>query len=206
MLSVPIAVAGVALILWFGEIMEHHLDLHPEITRKFIHITVATFAAAWPLFMTPGEIMFMSVLLFLGVVATKRIAFFDAIYKIKRITWGEIFFPVSIGLAALISLNPWVYSAAMLHLGLADGLAAISGTLFGAKHRYKVLGATKSRAGTITFWVCSFLIILFCAVLNGPKDSFLVLLWLPLVATLFENVGVAGADNIMVPMLIVLAL
>jgi phytol kinase len=207
MFSVLIVVAVVAALLYVGEVVEHRYDFHPEITRKFIHISVATFAAFWPLFMSWGNIAATSLFLFFGVLVSKRLKFFDAIYKVKRLTWGEIFFPVSIGLGALLSINTSLaFSAAMLHLGLADGLAAIVGTLFGHNSRYKVFGHTKSRAGTITFYVCSLLIILFFGVLNGPHSGFTTLLWLPLVATLFENVGIAGSDNFLVPMLIVVML
>lgn len=209
MLSVLIAVIGVALLLYFGEILQRRYDYHPEITRKFIHISVATFAAFWPLFMSYAAIMLMSVLLFGGVLFSKRVALFHSIHDVHRLTWGEIFFPMSIGLSALLSSGgaaAWIFAAAMLHLGLADGLAAVVGILFGRHHRYKVLGHTKSRAGTIAFWACSFLIILICGVLNGPHDSLLTLLILPTVATILENFGIAGSDNLLVPMLVVVIL
>ncbi len=206
MIPLLIGVAGVGLLIYFGEILQHRYNYHPEITRKFIHISTATFAAFWPLFMTAREIGIMSLLLFVGVLVTKRLAFFHSIYDVKRLTWGEIFFPVSIGFSILLSNNMFIYSAAMLHLGLADGLAAVVGTLFGRKHRYKVFGHTKSRAGTITFFVCSFLIVLVCGVMYGPQNSPVILLWLPALATVIENVGIAGSDNLLVPILIVIAL
>ena len=206
MLALLIAVVVVGILVYLGEVFQHRYDYHPEIIRKFIHISVATFAAFWPFFMSWNNVELMSLLLFLGVVVSKRLAFFRSIHDVKRLTWGEIFFPVSIGIAALLSGNQWIFAAAMLHLGLADGLAAVSGTLFGHKHRYKVLGHTKSRFGTITFWVCSFLIILVCGVLNGPHDGVATLVWLPALATLFENIGIAGSDNLIVPLLIVVTL
>ncbi len=206
MFSVLIGLAGVAVLVYLGEFLQHRYNYHPEITRKFIHITVATYAAFWPLFMSWSDIGSLSILLFFGVLISKRVSFFHSIYDVKRLTWGEIFFPMSIGFAALLQANTFIYVAAMLHLGLADGLAAVVGTLIGKKHRYKVLGHTKSRAGTTTFFICSFLIILFCGVLNGPKEGFVTLLWLPELATIVENVGIAGSDNLLVPMLIVLTL
>ncbi|HSW79570.1 MAG TPA: hypothetical protein VLG47_02220 [Candidatus Saccharimonadales bacterium] len=206
MIPIAIGVAGVGLLIYLGEILQHSYDYHPEITRKFIHISVATYAAFWPLFMSAREIGIMSLLLFVGVLVTKRLAFFHSIYDVKRLTWGEIFFPVSIGFSILLANNMLVYSAAMLHLGIADGLAAVVGTLIGRKHRYKVLGHTKSRAGTTTFFICSFFIVLFCGVIFGPQNSPVILLWLPALATAIENVGVAGSDNLMIPILIVLAL
>jgi phytol kinase len=206
MLAVLIALVVVAVLIYMGEVLQHRYNYHPEITRKFIHISVATFAAFWPFFMSWSNIELLSLLLFLGVIASKRLSFFRAIHDVRRLTWGEIFFPVSIGMAALLSGDKWIFTAAMLHLGLADGLAAVVGTLFGHKHRYKVLGHVKSRAGTITFFVCSFFIVFFCAVLNGPHDGVSILLWVPIIATFLENIGIAGSDNLIVPMFIVLML
>lgn len=206
MIALFIAVLVVAALVYFGEVLQHRYNYHPEITRKFIHISVATFAAFWPFFMSWNNIELMSLLLFLGVLASKRLSFFKSIYSVKRLTWGEVFFPVSMGMTALLSGNEWIFTAAMLHLGLADGLAAVAGTLFGHKSQYKVLGHTKSRVGTTTFIICSFLIILVCGVLNGPHDGFATALWLPFVAAGFENIGIAGSDNLIVPLLIVIML
>jgi len=80
------------------------------------------------------------------------------------------------------------------------------GTLFGEKHRYKVLGHTKSRAGTITFWVVVFLTVWLCAVVRGPRDSWTTLIWLPLLVTFAENFGVDGLDNILIPLLVAISL
>lgn len=206
MLAVIFAVIVVTILVYMGEVLQHRYNYHPEITRKFIHITVATFAAFWPFFMSWSHVELLSLILFAGVMASKRVAFFKAIHDVRRLTWGEIFFPVSIGMSALLAGNKWIFAAALLHLGLADGLAAVVGTLFGQKHRYKVLGHIKSRAGTITFWVCSFFIVLLCGVLYGPHDGISTLIWVPLIATFFENIGIAGSDNLLVPMFIVLIL
>jgi phytol kinase len=204
MITLFIAIVVVGVLVVSGEFIRQLHNFHPEIIRKFIHITVATFAASWPFFMSWNNVELMSLLLFAGIVVSKRLYFFKSIHSVKRLTWGEIFFPVSIGMAALLSGNKWVFVAAMLHLGLADGLAAIIGTLFGHKHIYKVFGHKKSRAGSITFYICSFFIILFSVVLNGPHDGLSTLVWLPLVATGLESIGIAGTDNLLVPMLIVL--
>jgi phytol kinase len=206
MLALAAAIVGVFILVVIGEYLQRVKRYHPEVTRKFIHISVATFAATWPFFMSWRNITLMSLLMFIGIVVSRHLTYFKAIHTVKRHTWGELFYAMAIGLAAVLSQEPWVFAAAMLHLGLADGLAALVGTLFGRLHRYKVFGHWKSRAGTLTFYVVSVLITLFCVVLADPNDGWLALLWLPPLVTLAENVGVAGIDNLLVPMMIVMLL
>lgn len=205
LLYVVLASAGIGVLLWCGEQLRRR-RYHPEITRKFVHISVASFAATWPLFMSWTHIELMSTLLFIGVILSRRYGYFRGVYGVDRSTWGELFYAMSIGFTALLSQSAWVFSAAMLCLGLADGLAAAVGTLFGGKHQYKVFGHKKTRAGTITFWVVTVIVVWICAVLNGPLDSWTTLIWLPLLVTFGENLGVSGVDNILVPILVAISL
>lgn len=201
MIALALAILGVLACLWAGEAL-HKLDYHPEVTRKFVHITVASFAATWPFFMSWSNIELMSLLMFLGVVASRHFSYFKSIHRVERPTWGELFFAMGIGMTALMSQSTWTFTAAMLLLGLADGLAAIVGTLIGMDHKYKVFGYTKTRAGTLTFFGVAFLVVLFCVVLRGPHEGVATLIWLPAFATLLENVGVGGTDNLIVPLFI----
>lgn len=199
MFQVLIALLGSAALVFAGERLRVHHHYHPEVTRKFIHVSVALFAATWPFWVEWNQIELLSLLLFIGVLVSRYTNFFKAIHEVKRHTWGELFYAMSIGMVALLSQDKWIFTAAMLLMGVADGLAAAVGTMFGGKHRYKVLGHYKSYEGTITFWVAAVIIVLICGVLNGPHESWPVLLWLPVVATALENVSVAGTNNLLVP-------
>lgn len=201
MIALALAMIGVLTCLWVGEAL-HKLNYHPEVTRKFVHISVATFAATWPFFMSWSNIELMSLLMFLAVVVSRHFSYFKSIHRVDRPTWGELFFAMGIGMTALLSQSTWVFAAAMLLLGLADGLAAVVGTLIGMNHKYKVFGYTKTRAGTITFYAIALLAILFCTVLNGPHEGIFTLIWLPVAATILENIGVGGTDNLIVPLFI----
>lgn len=205
LLYVVLALAGVwGIVLISKELHKRHY--HPEITRKFMHIAIATFAATWPFYMSWTHIELLSMLLFVGVLLSHRYGFYKEVYSVKRTTWGELFFAMSIGFTALLSQSDWVFAAAMLTLGISDGLAAVVGTLFGGGHTYKVLGHKKTRAGTITFYVCTLIIVWICGVLNGPMDSWTTLVWLPPLVTIGENLGVSGFDNLIIPILVAISL
>jgi phytol kinase len=205
LVAVALSLVGIWILLVIGEELRKR-RYHPEITRKFVHITVASFAATWPFYMSFTHIELISLILFFGVLFSQRYQYFHAVRDVGRRGWGELFFAMSIGFTALLAHDPWVFSAAMLALGVADGLAAIIGTLFGDKHKYKVLGATKTRAGTITFYIAIVLIIWLCAVVRGPKDSWTTLVWLPIIVTIAENIGVDGMDNLFIPILVAISL
>jgi phytol kinase len=200
------ALAGVCVCVVLGEYLRRVHLFHAEVTRKFIHITVASFAATWPFFMELRQIGLISMLMLAGIVLSRYFHLFRAIHGVQRRTWGELFFAMSIGFASVLAQSKWVFVVAMLTMGLADGLAAIIGLLFGAKHRYKVFGHQKSRAGTITFFVATFIIIFACSYPGHYDRDLFNLLWLPLLATAFENIAVAGTDNLFVPMLILVLL
>lgn len=207
MIGILIAIAGTGALLYFGEWLHrsHPHRIGPEFARKFIHITVGTFAAFWPFFISYSNIELLSLLLFFVVLISHKTNYFKAIHSVPRKTWGDLFFAMSIGLVALVSQNNWIFAAAILQMSLADGFAAIFGILFGHNNRYKIFGYYKSVVGTVTFYVFSFVIIAVLGV--GFSDvSWSTLVWLPLLATGLENVGVNGVDNLLVPVIVAILL
>ncbi len=205
MLSLFLALSGVFVLVFMGEYLRRVHLLHTEVTRKFIHISVASFIATWPFFMEWKQIQLISLLMFTGIVVSRHLHLFRAIHGVQRRTWGELFFAMSIGIAAVLSQNPWTFAAAMLVMGVADGFAALVGTLFNGK-RYKVFGHTKSVHGTTTFFIMTVIILAACSLGDGYQLSLAGFLLLPAIATIFENIAVAGTDNLFVPFAIILGI
>lgn len=204
MIGILVALVGVGALLYAGEWLykTHPGRIGPEFTRKFIHITVGTFAAFWPFFISWRNVELLSSFLFIGILWSHYQKKYKSIHSVARKTWGDIFFAMSIGMVALFSQSEWVYAAALLHMSLADGFAALVGKVFGHGNRYKVFGYYKSVAGSLTFFVLSFFILLIFGMGHGLHSSWTILLWMPLVATGLENLGVAGVDNLLVPLFI----
>lgn len=192
----------------FGEYLWRTHKLKGEIGRKFIHITVGSFVAFWPIYMSFRSVQLISMAFLLVVLASKYFNVFKAIHTIDRKTWGDVMFAVGIGLTALLTKSTWVFAAAILHLSLADGLAAVIGKRYGRTNGYKVFGYTKSIAGTTTFWLVSVIILVtvFTFGAAGQWATVPLIIWLPIVAGAIENMGIYGLDNIFVPLLIVIAL
>ena len=204
-----LATAGVFLILLASEWLWRKKHIRDELARKFVHILVGTFVAFWPLFMSWQQIELMSLALLAGVMISMQLNVFKAVHGVSRQTMGEVFFPVGIGLAAFFSHTPIIFTAAILHLSLADGLAAVIGKTFGFRHLYKVNGHRKSLAGSLMFLLTSMVIILGVVLhvdipITGAVLA--VMLLLPVAATVLENVAVAGTDNLLVPLLVIIVL
>lgn len=209
MTGLVLALAGVLFILIVSELLCRTKVIGDETARKVVHISVGSFVAFWPYFMTWHEIQLMSLAFFVVVLVSLKVNFFHSIHNVKRKTWGELCFPVGIGLSALIAPPSLIFTAAILHLSLADGFAAIIGLRYGMLHKYTIRNYTKTVAGTISFFVISTVIVLGTVVAsqNGLSWPLLPLLvWLPLAATLVENLAVAGTDNVFVPLLVIAVL
>jgi phytol kinase len=178
---------------------------HGEASRKFIHITVGSFVAFWPLYLGWLEIELLSLAFVVAVLISQQLNLLKTIHSVQRPTWGEVFFGLSVGSVALLTHNPAVYAVALLHMSLADGLAAILGVRYGASNAYQLFNIKKSLAGTATFAVVSTLILIGFAAhqQTGFHPAYVLVI---ITATLIENVGVKGLDNLLVPLLVAVVL
>lgn len=200
-------VVGVTFCILVGaEYLSRSKQIHAELTRKLVHVAVGTFVAFWPFFLSWREIQFLSLAFFVVVSLSIKFNIFSSIHAVKRSITGELLFAVVIGLLALIVTDKWVFMAAMLHLSLADGLAAIVGLGWGQGNSYKVMGRVKSIAGSLAFLVTSIFILGVYAIFSASGTSFATYLWLPIVAVGTENLAIQGTDNLVMPLVIALVL
>lgn len=197
-----LVLASVFLVLVASEIWWRKRSVHGELSRKFVHITVGSFVAFWPFFLSWREIQLISVAFLIVVVISKRLGVFQSIHSVQRPTWGEFFFAAAVGLVTLITHDKWIYMAALLQMSLADGLAAVIGVRFGRSTQYSIFGHVKSIAGSLTFLLVSLLILLLFMHYGDVGVPFAALLVLPVIASVVENLGVQGLDNLFVPLLI----
>jgi phytol kinase len=197
-----LVLVSIFLVLITSELWWRKRAIHGEFSRKFVHITVGSFVAFWPFFLSWHEIQFLSIAFLIVVGVSKRLGVFQSIHSVQRPTWGEFFFAAAVGLVTLITHDKWIYMAALLQMSLADGLAAVVGVRFGRRSQYSVLGHTKSVAGSVTFCVVSFLLLVVLTHYGDVVVPIAALIALPFVAGIVENFGVQGLDNLLVPILI----
>lgn len=201
-----LAILAIFILLLASEYLWRRKRYHPELARKFVHISVGTFVAFWPFFLSWPQIELLSLAFLVVVVISKYLHIFQAVHSVQRPTWGEALFAIVVGVLAFTTSSKWIYAAALLQMSLADGLAAVVGTRYGRGNSYKVFGYTKSVAGTLTFFVVSFLILLGYQAISGSDISLAAIFGLTLGATVLENVLVRGFDNLIIPLFIALSL
>lgn len=201
-----LSIAVVLAILYTAERESRRKHLHPELTRKFVHVTVGTFVAFWPFYLSWRIIAGLSLLFFIMVAISMRFEILRSIHTVQRTTKGELLFALAIGVLVLAATNKWVFMAGMLNLALGDGMAALVGILKGEGNEYKVFGHTKSKAGTLAFLATSFGISIIYIIFSPAGFSLTALIIVPIIAALTENVAVNGTDNLAIPVLVALIL
>lgn len=209
MIEIVFSLGIIGIILVTSELLLKKKIFHGEIARKFVHIIVGTFIATWAFYMSKQQIQILSVILFIGVLGSELLNIFRSVRGVSRRTWGEYLFAISVGVVGTLTPNPWVYTAAILHMSLADGFAAVLGTKYGGSRPYKVFGHYKTVLGSLTFWLISLAITLALLSVESVGLGFAawpLLIVLPSLTTLTENLAVRGIDNIAVPLMVLACL
>ncbi len=207
MIGPIIGIGGIAAILFASEFLwRTRIFKRSETPRKLVHILTGVYIAFWPLIMSFAWIQALSILLFAAVYASKKRHVFRSIHSVQRLTYGELLFPAGVFIAATFAQSGWVYMAAVLHLSLADGLAALVGVRYMKRFGYKVFGQPKTVIGTATFYITSLVIVAATMLLDpaayGSNVQYVILL-LPIGATCIENAAVYGTDNLFVPIAVI---
>jgi dolichol kinase len=210
MLAVITCLAGVLAILLVNEFLWRDKFLHGELKRKFVHILATIFIAFWPWIISFKAIALIGIGMVIVLLLNRQLKMLHYLGNIRQKTYGEVFLALAVTTVALITDNKIFYAIALLHVALADGLAAIIGTKYGRHWQYKVFGQTKSVIGTMTFWSISLLILGF-GLLPAHNyityDSYLpLLIVLPPILAAIENVAVFGLDNLAIPVAVIFAL
>lgn len=183
--------------------------LSTEMTRKIIHATTGIIIAFLPFAVSYRVIQFLAVGLLMIILLSYKMQLFKAIHSVKRVTIGEILYPVGIGVCAFIEPAPWIFTAAILHLALADSVAALAGQKWGKRTRYKIITHGKSLVGSMAFFYTSMAIMLGAYLqvdaTNLPEPIVLLVVF-PLALTLLENISLLGSDDVTIPVAVILLL
>lgn len=207
MMTLILTVIVIFLLLVLSELWWRKRKPHDEFSRKFIHIFVGSIAAFWPFYLEWHWIVVLSLAFVVTVIVSKQFNIFKSLHAVERPTWGEVYFALAVGALAFVTHDPWIYAIALLHMSLADGLAAVVGVTWGKPTSYKVLGRTKSIIGSLTFFAVSLtLLVVYSAMAPEPLQPAFIL-GLAAVATAIENVAAPhGMDNLLIPLLVGFAL
>jgi phytol kinase len=185
-----------------------------EAFRKIIHVFHGVTLAALA-FIVPLYLLIIVEAFLLSCMAIGRYLYLDGyfgkmrwvqyvarLYEVGRISYGEYLYPISAILLILLTDDKWVFAASILTLGLADAAAALVGKKYGKRTTYTILGQKKSLVGSTAFYIVALGVVFAFAKLAEPAMSVSVftVLWVTLVITFSENIGVYGTDNLLIPL------
>lgn len=195
---------AIFVVVVSAEVLWRNKILHSELSRKLVHVLVGTFVATWGFFLTTQQILILAVAMFLVVFASRHLGVLKAIHSVNRKTWGELFFPLGIAVCAVLTSSPWIFMAAMLHVSLADGMAAVVGSNYIKEHGYKIFRQQKTIVGSLIFFIASLFIIMVVTVLAPElQGNVIIVMLVPLLATIVENASPYGSDDLLVPVVVV---
>ncbi len=190
-------IIGVNTALLLGEFLKKH-KADSEVVRKIPHIFIGLIFTISPFFLNKIDIILFGACLIIGIFANNIFNFYKAIFVIKRISLGVLFFPVSLVLNALLFLpnNIAAFVFGFLVLTFSDSLASIFGKKFGKK-RF-VTSHEKTILGSLVFFLSTFLLLVIFSLFVSP-----LLLWkifiISSALTIIEYFFVFGLDNIVLP-------
>lgn len=191
--------ASFVLIEW----VKRRWSVDSEVSRKSAHVVSAVGAAALPAVATYPEIAVASGFFIPVMAVSKSRGLFSAVHDVRRSTLGEVYFPASVCLMALLFPYALPYVFGLLTMGIADAAANIAGRRFG-RGRYRFLGASKSHVGSAAFAAVTFCIAVLSLVSFTGGLPLAGLLGTAAVATLLLTAVEAGSgygiDNVTVPL------
>lgn len=205
MLAVTACLIGIFALLVIAELLGKYRILKGEYHRKFLHIAAGTFIAFWPWLISWRAIEIIGLVMLAVMIANRYISFLNYRGRIGRASYGDICLALAIFLSALLTHNKIFFALAILEVSIADGLAAVAGKTYGKNWDYKVFGHKKTVVGSMVFWiatVCIFGVGLLPAHnFISFQDYYFILLLVPPLFTIIENLSVFGLDNLVLPLL-----
>jgi len=183
-------------------------EVDPEWTRKIAHIVMGGVALTFPwVFETAWPVVVLSALALALMVGMRfsdglHEAMGQALYGVNRTSYGELCFPLAVGVLFILSNgDPILYCVPILLLGLADPAAAAVGLRHG-KVLYTTDDGIKSGEGSAGFFLVAFFCVhvpLLLGTDTGRLETLLIATIVGLLVASLEAISWRGLDNLFVP-------
>ncbi|PKM91472.1 hypothetical protein CVU82_02650 [Candidatus Falkowbacteria bacterium HGW-Falkowbacteria-1] len=170
--------------------------------RKIIHIISAFVICLFPYFLNFWQIMFLSLFFSFVFLMARLSGFLPIINRVKRVSLGEIFYPIGVMVSAFLFLPQGeirAFQFGILVLGLSDAFANIFGDLFGV-HKIDLPWSKKSLEGSLAFFLSTLMIII---IFNSNFDILNLSIYfsVSLILTIIEFLLFFGLDNLVLPII-----
>jgi phytol kinase len=205
-----VAIAPVLLLSVMGVLsrINNSQVIVRELKRKALHIGVGLTALSFPLFLNERWMIITALgLVVAWFMAVRQIPclrrhFGSVLHDVKRESFGEMYFALSIGGLLLLTQNePILFVIPMLILALADASAAIVGKVFPIGP-LAGMARGKTAAGCTAFFVVAFTVSYWSLTSFAelqPAHTLMVAAGLAVTTCVAEAISRRGIDNLVVP-------
>lgn len=200
MLAVGLAGGVFLALLATAEAATRRWRIGAELSRKLVHLSSGVVAAGLPLVMSFLSVIVLAALFIPFMVVSRRVGLFPAVHGVKRATWGEVYFPLGVVLAAALFPQATPYAYGMLVMGMSDSFAGLTGQRWG-RRVYRLGTAHKTYVGSATFFATTFVLTGGALAVAGSlsASSLIVVPVLAALLTLVEGMSGGGVDNVVLP-------
>tara|TARA_B100000700_G_scaffold52501_1_gene55858 strand:+ start:1045 stop:1698 length:654 start_codon:yes stop_codon:yes gene_type:complete len=200
--SIFVIISWIVLILIIAFLCKSFFPQREELSRKIIHIGTGPVILLASIFNLPRNIAIASAFLItIGLGINYKFRLLPAIEDIERKSFGTIAYGISISILLLLFWPSYASSISLgvLAMAFGDGLAGLIGRSIKSP-QWKVLGQTKSIAGTFTMGSVVAITTSIISLINSLNIQPLEILVISLIATFLEQISPWGIDNITVPL------
>jgi phytol kinase len=185
-------------IIFFGiDLLQKIINEKSKWSRKATHILSGLVVVFFPEFLSSNEIYSLSIFFFFFLLLSKWKNILT-LHNVKRKTYGELIYPISIILLNYFFLpnDAYAFKIGILVLAFSDGLAGWIGEKINYKPIY-VFKHKKSIGGSIIFLISTFLI--YIAFFGAATEILIPVLAVSLILTILEFFVILGFDNLIIP-------
>lgn len=184
------------------ELLQRFVFVKGQWSRIASHIVSGLVLVFMPVYLEQIDIIIIAIGFTVIMYVSKKLKILT-LHSVQRKTYGEILYPITIILLALITIpdEPIAFQAACLILAIPDAAASIVGQRFPIKKIY-LQGNAKSVGGSLMY-ALNVLCILFCFPTVSVEQATYKVSF-ALIVTITEAVLIYGFDNLIIPIMVAL--
>lgn len=203
---------GIFLLLVIAaHVLYKFLNVSPENSRKFLHVSGGILALFAPAFFTSHRwVLVICSLAFLLLLFTYTMQWLPAVHQTRRSSIGSFIFPIPLYLCFLIAENrndELLFYLPISFLTISDTIAEWSGKRWEG-HSLRLMNQQKTLIGSTFFAISALLIATGWGIAFGLRfeQIILIAITVSLIATVTELISTKGWDNLTVPLITVACL
>lgn len=213
------SVVLLAFVLWAVSRLSKIAKLDPEVGRKLVHISLGLYCLTFPWVFTEAWEVAATCALAIGVFLLARTAMRaqlgEGLHAVRRQSYGELLFAVSVGLLfwlkdghyimsaqARPAIGPVLYVLPIMILTLCDAASALVGSRYG-RRVFRIEEGSKSVEGVVAFAMTAWLVALIAFLLLtdiGRSEVILLAFITACFGALLEAASWRGLDNLFIPL------